>query len=359
MPDLFVVMNDEELTEAVAFAKEQGAEVANIVENIQYSLFFDDVDAVNYCRDGNWFPHFSHYISFKTGDNDEIGMLLSSTVWNDFDIDKVYKTLSENGITAQLVKDKWFDPESVKSLNAKKAEMDRRKAIVGEMARAKIKSRIALYTALSSKYDVLRTEEIDDCDIKVERPAIKYEEIMAPPILYFNPVEEAFAECDAQVYSGLFENDIFEIEGTDNLDCFYLPVDNEHVLMTYSPTGYSFSSSIGFALKECVSKLSYFRTIFLGKTDLFVEFLGEYSFPVVSSFANRLISADRGKMEDVQPLLDDIVRLSRSKGKSMDNLNIYFPLVCRDGKWVYYTDAIDVEPPNILKLQYKPNEDGK
>ncbi len=117
MPDLFVVMNDEELREAIEFAKEQGATSADIVENIQYSLSFDEIDAINYCRDGNWFPHFSHYIRFKVKDNDEIGMLLSSTVWNDFDLNKLYGCLEENGITAKTVKDKWFDPESVKLFN--------------------------------------------------------------------------------------------------------------------------------------------------------------------------------------------------------------------------------------------------
>ncbi len=245
------------------------------------------------------------------------------------------------------------------SLNAKKAEMERRKAIVKERAKEKIKRRIDLYKKLSNKYDVLRVEEIDDCDIEVERPNVKYEEIMLPPMLYFNPVEEAFTECDAQVYSGLFENDIFEIEGTGNLDCFYLPIDDEHVLMTYSPSAYSFSSSIGFALKGCVSKISYFRTLFLGKNDFFLEFLGEYEFLPVSLFSNRLISADKGKMDEVQPLLDDIVNIRKIKGKSLNNLNIYFPLVYRDGKWMYYTDTIDIEPPNNLKLQLKKKEDNK
>lgn len=244
------------------------------------------------------------------------------------------------------------------SLNAKNAELDRRKSIVRTRAKERIKKRISMYyMALSNKYNILNPNEIDDCDIEVEKLNMKYEEIMLPPIFYLNPVEEAFTESDAQVYSGMFENDIFEIEDSGNLDCFYLPIDNEHILMTYSPSSYSFSSSIGFALKECISKLSYFRTIFLGKTDLFLEFLGEYELLPVSALSHRLVSADKGQITEVQPLLDDIINFYKNKGKSLKNLNIYFPLIFQDNKWVYYTETINKMPPEVLKLQLKSIKD--
>lgn len=242
--------------------------------------------------------------------------------------------------------------------NAKKAEMERREAIVKENAKEKIKSRIDRYATLSDKYDVLKSKEIDDCDIKVETPIIRYQEIIVPPFLYLNPCEEAFTECDAQVYSGLYENNLFEMEDS-NLNCFYLSIDDDHVLMTYSPTIYSFSSSIGFALKECISKLSYFRTVFLGKNDLFLEFLGEYEPLSASLLSHQLFSADKKNMNDVQPLLDEIVDFYKSKGKSLRNLNIFFPLVYKDNKWVYYMESIDKKQSQSLKLQLTKNKDNK
>ncbi len=241
----------------------------------------------------------------------------------------------------------------------KNAELKRREAIVKESAKKKIKNRIALYSTLSYKYDVLKAEEIDDCDIKVEIPNIKYQEIIIPPLFYLNPVEEAFSECDAQVYSGLFENSIFEMEDTGTLNCFYLPIDNDHVLMTYSPTGYAFSASIAFALKECISKLSYFRTIFLGKNDLFLEFLGKYELLPVSLLSHQLVSADKKDMNNVQPLLDEIIEFYKRKGKSLRNLNIFFPLVYKDNKWEFYMQAIDKEQDESLKLQLKKTKDNK
>lgn len=117
MPDLFVVMSDEELNEAITFAKEKGAKNADVVENIQYSLIFNEENAIIYCKEGNWFPHFSHYIRLKTSDNDQIGILLSSTIWNDYDINKLYSKLKQNGININLIKDKWFNIESVKKFN--------------------------------------------------------------------------------------------------------------------------------------------------------------------------------------------------------------------------------------------------
>lgn len=242
------------------------------------------------------------------------------------------------------------------SQNAKKAEIERRKAIVKESAKEKIKNRISPYSVLSDKYDVLKAEEIDNCEIKVETPNIKYQEIIIPPLLYLNPVEEAFTECDAQVYSGLFENNVFDFDNSGNLNCFYLTIDDEHVLMTYSPTAYAFSSSIAFALKECISKLSYFRTIFLGKNDLFLDFLGAYEYYPVSSFSYQLNSANQKQMNEVQPLLDKIIDFYKSKGKSMGNLDIFFPLVYKDNKWIYYTEAMTKKQAENVKLQLKKDK---
>lgn len=233
----------------------------------------------------------------------------------------------------------------------KQAEIERRKVEVKKTAKIRIKNRIDLYSVLSDRYDILKQNEIDGLEVEVEKPPVKYEEIMFPPIFYINPVDEAFTECDAQVYSGMFENELFEIEGTDNLDCFYLPIDDDHILMTYSPSTYFFSSSIGAALKESVSRLSYFRTVFLGKKDLFIEFLGKYELFSARSLSHQLIAADKNNMKDVQPLLDEIVEFRKSKGKSLKSLDIYFPLVRVDDKWVYYTETIDKKPPEVLKLQ--------
>lgn len=235
------------------------------------------------------------------------------------------------------------------SLNAKKNELERRKSIVKLRAKEKIKKRISMYyNALNKKYNILNPNEINDCEIEVESPNMKYEEIMLPPTFYINPVEEAFNDCDAQIYSSIFENDIFNINDSGNLNCFYLPIDNEHVIMTYTPSYYSFSASIGFAIKECINKIAYFRTMFLGKPDLFLEFLGKYEFLSTRSFSHKLLNANKGKIEEVQPLLDYIIDFYRNKGKSLDNLNIYFPLIYKDNKWVYYLDAINKIPPESL-----------
>lgn len=242
-----------------------------------------------------------------------------------------------------------FPPLKKMRPNAKKDEIERRKAIMKLRAKEKLKNRISIYSVLRDKYNILNPDEIDECDVEVEKLNAKYEEIILPPIIYLNPVEEAFTECDAQVYSGIFENDIFDVESTGTLECFYLPLDSEHVLMTYTPSSYSFSSSIGFALKECISKQSYFRTVFLGKNDLFIEFLGEYDLLQVGQFSHRLISADQRKMGETQPLLDDIVEFTKNKGMTLEHLNIFFPLIYKDNRWIYYTDTIDKMSPNVLK----------
>ena len=245
------------------------------------------------------------------------------------------------------------------SENAKKTEIEKRKEIVKKSAKEKIKKRISrYYESLNNKYDVLNPNDIDNCALAVERPNHKLEQIMIPPFFYLNPVDEAFSECDAQVYSGMFENDIFKTETNNSMDCFYIPIDREHLIMTYSPDVYFVSASIGFALKECISKESYFRTMFLGKEDLFVEFLGEYGLST-SQFAFKLAGADKRKMEDIQSLLDDIIEFAKRNNKSLDWLNIYFPLVYKNNQWLYYTDAMELDLSKTKKLIPQKNTGDK
>lgn len=116
MPDIYIVMSDDELNEALNYAKENGAMEAKIIEHINYKLLFNGVDAISYCEDGHWFPHYSHYITLKTKD-DEIGILLSSTVWNDFNLAKVYEVLQSYGISCKSMKDKFYNPDSVAKFN--------------------------------------------------------------------------------------------------------------------------------------------------------------------------------------------------------------------------------------------------
>lgn len=118
MPDIYIVMSDQELNEAVNCAKENGAIEAKIIENIQYKLLFNGIDALAYCQDGHWFPHYSHYIDLKTKD-DEIGILLSSTVWNDFNLTKVYDVLKSYGISCKSMEDKFYSKDSVIEFNEK------------------------------------------------------------------------------------------------------------------------------------------------------------------------------------------------------------------------------------------------
>lgn len=237
------------------------------------------------------------------------------------------------------------------SKRAKEEELARRKKIVKEQARDRIRYRVSIYECLKSKYDILSVDEVDNANIAVENKKIRYEEICIPPFLYINPVDEAFTECDAQMYSGLFENEIFENNENGELECFYLPLDDEHILMTYSPTHYAFSASIGFAIKRCVSKESYFRTVFLRKNDLFLEFLGNYEQAPVSLLSRQLIEADKYNMASAQPLLDYIVDYRKSKNRSLELLNIFFPLVYKNGEWLYYTEALDKGTPAVLKKE--------
>lgn len=126
MPDLYVVMSDEELVEALEEAKNNGATSCDIIEHIQYQLIFNDCDALNLCHKeyGKWFPNFSYYLNLPTKD-DKIGVLLSSTIWSDFDLDKVYNTLNEQGIKINNIKDKWFDSKQVEEFNQEEKEVSK------------------------------------------------------------------------------------------------------------------------------------------------------------------------------------------------------------------------------------------
>ena len=241
------------------------------------------------------------------------------------------------------------------SINAKKIEIEKRKELVKIRAKEEIKKRIAIYyESLKDKYNILNPDDINNCDLAVEQLNHRFEEIMIPPLLYLNPIDEAFSECDAQIYSGMFENDIFETEDNNIMNCFHFPIDQEYFIRTYSPSIYFVSASIGFALKECISKKSYFRTMFLGRDDLFVEFLGEYS-PSTTAFAIRLANADKQKMDDIHSLLNDIIEFAKKNNKPLDCLNIYFPLVYKNNQWFYYIDVIESDLPKLKKLTPQNN----
>lgn len=231
------------------------------------------------------------------------------------------------------------------SENAKKAELERRKEIVKKSAREKINRRISMYyECLGNKYDVLKPSDIDNCDLAVE----KY-------FLFLSPIEEAFTECDAQVYSGMFENEIFEMDSENTCNSFYIPIGSEHIIMTYCPDAYFVSSNIGFALKECISKQSYFKTVFLGKEDLFIDFFGQYNGLIGLDMSFKLARADGGNIEDIQSLLDSIIAYAKENNKPLDWVNIYFPLVNKNGRWLYYTDAMNMDSPKTKKL-VKPQD---
>ena len=234
-----------------------------------------------------------------------------------------------------------------------KREERNRDAECKQSALERMQKRIGMYGKLKDKYSILSPNEIESCYVKTEMPAIKYEAIFLPPYLYQNPVEEAFTDCEAQVYSGIFENDIFDVNENGTLNCFYIPVDDEHVIMTYCPNAYSFSASIAFALKECISKQSYFRTFFLGKSDLFIDFLGSYDPISANNFSCQLMDANKRKFEGVNSLLESIVNFRKEHGISSKSLNIYFPLVYKDGKWVYYIDSLENTTPKVLKKENK------
>lgn len=111
MPDLFVVMNDEELHEAIQYAKENEAKEAIVYEGIQYYLSINEMDIKNFIMEtDSWFPPFTEYIELLCH-NDRIGILLSPTVWNDYNLDLLYKTLEEEKIEYKRNKNYFIENE--------------------------------------------------------------------------------------------------------------------------------------------------------------------------------------------------------------------------------------------------------
>lgn len=108
MPDLFVIMSDDELQEAVEYAASQGCKHAHNLTAMNYDLIINGENMQEYSNEtGKWFPDFVNYVSLKT-DNDEIGILLSPTVWNTYDDSLLYKTLTSNGISMDIEYDPIF-----------------------------------------------------------------------------------------------------------------------------------------------------------------------------------------------------------------------------------------------------------
>lgn len=98
MPDLFVVMSDEELKEAIQYGKEQGSTEAVVHEGIQYRLEVNGVDMEDFVSETrSWFPMFTEYIELPI-EEDKIGILLSPTVWNNYHLDLLYETLDKEKI---------------------------------------------------------------------------------------------------------------------------------------------------------------------------------------------------------------------------------------------------------------------
>ncbi|MDE5631178.1 MAG: hypothetical protein K2I70_06225, partial [Bacilli bacterium] len=106
MPDLFVVMNNEELIESVEYARENGATHATSLVAMNYDLYINGENMESYSEStGKWFPDFVSYISIPTA-TDEIGILLSPTVWSDYDDCFLYEVLRKNRISCNL----YYDP---------------------------------------------------------------------------------------------------------------------------------------------------------------------------------------------------------------------------------------------------------
>ena len=93
MPDLFVVMSNDEFREAIEYARQEGASKATCLMAMNYDLIINGHIVENdvQTKDG-WFPKFTEYISLPTED-DEIGVLLSPTVWNEYDERIIYDTM--------------------------------------------------------------------------------------------------------------------------------------------------------------------------------------------------------------------------------------------------------------------------
>ena len=106
MPDLFVVMSNEELIEAVEYAREQGCTHCQNLYAMNYDLLINGENMESYSEEtGKWFPDFVQYISMPTA-YDEIGILLSPTVWSGYDDRFVYEVLRDNKISQDI----YYDP---------------------------------------------------------------------------------------------------------------------------------------------------------------------------------------------------------------------------------------------------------
>lgn len=106
MPDLFVVMSNDELVEAVEYAREQGCTHCQNLIAMNYDLFINGENMESYSEEtGKWFPDFVSYISMPTKD-DEIGILLSPTVWSEYDDHFIYEVLRDNKISQDI----YYDP---------------------------------------------------------------------------------------------------------------------------------------------------------------------------------------------------------------------------------------------------------
>ena len=106
MPDLFVVMSNEELIEAVEYAREQGCTHCQDLMAMNYDLLINGENMESYSEEtGKWFPDFVQYISMPTA-HDEIGILLSPTVWSGYDDRFVYEVLRDNKISQDI----YYDP---------------------------------------------------------------------------------------------------------------------------------------------------------------------------------------------------------------------------------------------------------
>lgn len=115
MPDLFVVMSSDELVEAVSFAKEQGAVNARVFEAIDYELKIGGVDVGEFVFNSvYWFPPFTEYVDMPISDEDSVGILLSPTVWNEYDDSLLSRTFDECAISYQVFKNSFVDYDSYK-----------------------------------------------------------------------------------------------------------------------------------------------------------------------------------------------------------------------------------------------------
>ncbi len=108
MPDLFVVMSDDELVEAVEYAHSLGATHAKSLTAMNYDLLINGTNMeTHFAESGKWFPEFIEYVNLPT-DDDEIGILLSPAVWNTYDQSRLYQVLRENNISFDIEYDPIF-----------------------------------------------------------------------------------------------------------------------------------------------------------------------------------------------------------------------------------------------------------